>query len=181
MNLKDIVLAIAIIILTIFVTFYGINTIFPKFQYEDFCEEFKTAEIIDTQVRCEELGGKWGSYEVPRPVIEGEMALTGYCDRDYTCRQDLEEANEIRSKYVFFIALPLGIIIILLGMFAFGLEAIGVGIMGGGVGTLVYGSGAFWPYTKNWARFLISLVGLVVLICLVYYFNKRGFGKKRKK
>ncbi|MFH1311048.1 MAG: hypothetical protein ABIH65_01440 [Nanoarchaeota archaeon] len=37
MNLKNVLLAIAIIILTIFVTFYGINTLFPKPDYEDFC------------------------------------------------------------------------------------------------------------------------------------------------
>ena len=37
MNLKNVLLSIAIIILTIFVTYYGINTLFPKPAYEDFC------------------------------------------------------------------------------------------------------------------------------------------------
>jgi len=179
MKLKEVLLAIAIMILMIFVTYYGINTFFPKYQYEDFCNEFKTAQYIENAEQCEAIGGKWDAYEIAKPVVEREKEITGYCDRDYNCRQDLENANKLRSRYVFFIALPLGIIIILLGMFVFGIEAVGTGIMGGGVGTLIYGSGAFWPYTENWARFLISLIGLVVLVWLVYYFSKRGSKKKR--
>ncbi|MFH1311047.1 MAG: hypothetical protein ABIH65_01435 [Nanoarchaeota archaeon] len=83
-----------------------------------------------------------------------------------------------RSKKVFFLALPVGIAIVALGAFFFGLETVGVGLMGGGIGTLIYGSGAYWPYTLNWIRFLISLIGLVILIWLAYYFNKK-FGKKK--
>lgn len=173
MKIKDIILGIAIIILTVFVTFYGINTLFPSPEYEDFCNEFKTTEVIDTVERCEEIGGKWNSDIVPRPVVEEGKVVEGYCDRDYTCRQDYEDARKVRAQKVFFVALPIGILIILLGAFKFGLETVGAGLMGGGVGTLIYGSGAFWPYTQDWIRFLLSLVGLVALIWFTYWFNKR--------
>ena len=88
--------------------------------------------------------------------------------------------NKERSKKVFFIALPLGILILCAGAFFFGLEAVGAGLMGGGVGTLIYGSGAYWPYTQNWIRFLLSLVGLIILIWFAYFLNKR-LSKKGKK
>ena len=45
MNLKNILLGIAIIILTIFVTFYGINTIFPKPAYDDYCSSGEFTEF----------------------------------------------------------------------------------------------------------------------------------------
>ncbi|MDP3992461.1 MAG: hypothetical protein Q8P79_03085, partial [Nanoarchaeota archaeon] len=89
------------------------------------------------------------------------------------------DALKERSKKVFFLALPIGIAIIALGAFFFGLEAVGAGLMGGGVGTLIYGSGAYWPYTQNWLRFLLSLAGLVILIWFAYFWNKRR-KKKRK-
>jgi len=174
MKLKDVLMVLAIIVLTIFVTFYGINTLFPKPQHEDYCGEFKTAFGIENQEQCEAVGGRWDPYEDSRPV---EEIREGYCDRDYECRQELDEARSKRSKFVFFVALPLGILIIILGSFVFGLEPIGAGLMGGGVGTLIYGSGAFWPYTENWAKFLISLIGLAVLIWFSYYFNRK-LGKK---
>jgi len=178
MKFKEGLLGVAIMILVIFVTFYGINTVFPRPDYDDYCGDFKTQQVIDTQEGCEAIGGMWSDFEGPKPV---DREYTGYCERDYTCSQELDEALKSRSQKVFFVALPLGIIIILLGMFVFGIEAVGAGIIGGGIGTLIYGSGAFWPYTENWARFVISLVGLVILVGLVYYFNKHPFGKRKKK
>lgn len=174
MKIKDSVLAIAIIVLSIFVTFYGINTLFPKPQYEDFCSS-DNYKVYETAQQCEAVGGKWTPQEI-RCITE--PCPQGYCDSDYNCRTDYEHALNSRARKVFFVALPLGILIVALGMFGFGLEAVGAGIMGGGVGTLIYGSGAYWPYTENWVRFLISLIGLVMLIWLVYYFNKKGKGKK---
>ncbi len=175
MDIKNIVIGVAIIILTIFVTFYGINTFYPKPNYDDFCGEIKTQEVINSLERCEEIGGKWGVYESVRPV---EGGAEGFCDRDYYCRQDLEDARKIRSRNVFLIALPLGIMIIVFGAFVFGLETVGAGLMGGGVGTLIYGAGAYWPYSENWIRFAISLLGLMVLIWFAYWFNKKMEKKK---
>ena len=173
MDVKNIILGIAIMILTIFVTVNGIGIFYPKAEYNDFCGEFKTAEVIQTQERCEEIGGKWEVYDGVR-LVEGEE---GFCDRDFTCRQDYEDAREERAKKVFYIALPLGILILLIGGFFFNLEAVGAGLMGGGVGTIVYGAGAYWQYGGYLFRFIISLLGLVAVIFLAYWFNKK-FGKK---
>ena len=187
MNVKDVVFGIAIIILTIFVTYYGINTIFPGVDYNEFCTPDRYNPYINTSVQCENAGGKWnpsyyeGNYAKPIPV---EGSVEGYCDLDYYCRQDYEKEQKIRSRNVFFIALPLGILIIAGGAFFFGLEYVGAGLMGGGVGTLIYGSGAYWPYTENWVRFILSLLGLILLIWLAYFLNKRmqkkDKGKKKR-
>lgn len=196
MNLKEWLLAIAIIILTIFVTFYGINSLFPKPQYEDFCEDnyYKFAEPvkIDPNEICPtvciemyEISGKecvlntCGSGCGPDNINsferqeDCEQVLSGKY-----CYDDLEDAQRIRSKYVFFVALPLALIIIAIGAFAFGLEVVGVGLMGGGIATLIYGAGAFWPYTENWVRFIMSLIGLILLIWLIYYFNRKKSKRK---
>jgi len=194
MKSKEVLFAVAIIVLTIFVTFYGINTIFPKPVYEDFCgrgdfsKPTRPPEICPTV--CVEL------YE-----IENEKCVFNDCgsgcgaDNVNTfetfedcedsllmknCYDDFDNALKQRSRKVFFLALPLGILIILGGAFFFGLEIVGAGLMGGGVGTLIYGSGAYWPYSENWIRFLISLIGLVILIWFIYWLNNRN-GKKRRR
>ena len=176
MNIKDVILGIAIIILTIFVTFYGINTAFPKPSYDDFCGNVRYDTPINDNATCVAKGGFW-SYNVG-PKIQGQA--DGYCDLYYYCNQDYNDLNKERSKKVFFLALPIGIVIIALGAFIFGLEAVGAGLMGGGVGTLIYGSGAYWPYTQNWIRFLLSLAGLVLLIWFAYFWNKRMKKKRRR-
>ncbi len=176
MTIKNVVFGIAIIILTISVAVYGINTFYDAPEYEDYCDEYRTTEIIDTSEKCESIGGFW---DIESPRLDGTK---GYCDRDYYCRQDYNIANEQHSKVVFMIAIPLGIIVIVLGALIFGLEAVGAGLMGGGVGIILYGVGEFWEFAEDWLKFLISLIGLIILIWFVYWYNEKGFKwKKRKK
>tara|TARA_Y100000310_G_C20702929_1_gene831718 strand:- start:2590 stop:3147 length:558 start_codon:yes stop_codon:yes gene_type:complete len=185
MILKNIVLGIAIIILTVSVAVYGINIFYDAPEYADFCDEFKTAEVIDNQQRCEDVGGLWNEDGIPRAVVEGKSA-TGFCDRDYTCRMELEDAQEKYSKNIFLFALPLGIAVIAIGAFVFGLESVGAGLMGGGVGIILYGVAAFWRFADDWLKFILSLVGLIAVIWLAYLFNSNNWNiwkknKKRKK
>ena len=182
MSLKNIVIGIAIVILTIFVTFYAINTLFPKPSYNDFCNSTRIGSAVYTnQASCEAADGVWN------PVIGAKTVdqPSGYCDLYSSCSQEYDTVSKARSQKVFFVALPLGIIVIALGAFGFGLEAVGAGLMGGGVGTLIYGAGAYWPYTQNWIRFLLSLAGLIIIIWVAYFFNNRfhdgKFVRKKKK
>lgn len=175
MKIKEVVLGIAIIVLTIFVAFYGINTLFPKPDYNDFCGNVRYDFPVNDNATCVSKGGVW-NYNMG-PKVDSQV--DGYCDLYYYCNQQYNDLTKERSRKVFFIALPLGVAIIALGAFIFGLEAVGAGLMGGGIGTLIYGSGAYWPYTENWIRFLISLAGLVLIIWLAYYFNKKFRKRKR--
>ena len=56
----------------------------------------------------------------------------------------------------------------------FSLESVGAGLMGGGIGTLIYGAGGYWEYAEDWIRFLSSVIGLVVLIWFAYWWNKKS-------
>ncbi len=176
MSLKNVVIGIAIIILTIFVVIYGINTLYNSPEYEDFCVKFKTPEVINDSERCAEIGGKWTSQDIKCITTPCPQ---GFCDRDFTCREEYEIAREDYSRNLFLINLPLGIIIIVLGTLMFKLEAVGAGLMGGGVGIILWGVGGFWKFADDWLKFLLSLVGLLILIWLAYYFNRKR--EKRKK
>ena len=185
MNLRGVVIGVAIFILTLFVTIYGISVFLPQPVYNDYCPDVRTAEFITSPERCEEAGGYWSSYDYPTPD-----ETKGYCDRDYYCRQDWQNAMEENSKYRFFVSIPLGIVIIVFGSMAFAIEAVGVGLMVGGVGTFVWGSGSYWSYASDIWKFVISFIGLVALIWFAYWFEKRNkkkgflgklFGKKKRR
>ena len=171
MTIKTWVIGIAIMIVAIFVVVYGINTFYPSPQFNDFCNEDNFGKLIDNETSCVADGGKW--FPNPAEPLDNGKIIEGYCDLEYYCRQDYDDASKARSRIIFFIALPLGIIIIALGAFLFSLEAVGAGIMGGGVGTILYGIGGYWNYTENWLRFLLSLIGLVILIFFAYWMNKK--------
>jgi hypothetical protein len=175
MSIKNIIIGIAIIILTIFVSVYGINTFYPSPDYKDYCREFRDSIPINEK-ECIDVGGKWVSYENVRAVpIEGEK---NYCDEDYYCRQEYDKVREKHSRMVFIISIPLGILLIVLGAFLFHLDAVGAGLMGGGVGTFIFGAGGYWEYSDNLLKFIISLIGLGVVIYFAYWFNNKKEKKK---
>jgi hypothetical protein len=181
-SVKNVVLGIAIFLLAMFVGIYGIRAFYgaePK--YENFCLQ----NMYINQSNCELGNGTWinnggqvVSPEVPTKVIPG-----GYCDTTI-CQKNWDAANEKYTKGVFFIAAPLGVIMIAIGALVFGLEFVGAGLMAGGVGIIFFGVMGYWRFTTDWWKFIILLVGLLVVIWIGYFLNKRlgsGFLKLRKK
>ncbi len=196
-SIKNIVFGVAIIILTMFVSIYGINTFYQQPEYGDFCSEerpFPFREKSDNEERicpavCVQMyeikdnacilnscGSGCGPDGINSfdTLAQCEIILDGK-----NCYDLYEEANKVYSRNVFLIALPFGILIIFLGAYFFSLEAVGAGLMAGGVGTLIYGAGGYWQYADNWLKFVLSLVGLVTLISFAYWFNheKKSFWK----
>lgn len=172
MNIKNIIIGIAIFILTISVGIYGILSIYGKApQYEKYCPQ------INNQTECEDLGGKWIVYPEdaasPKPIPRE----SGYCDIYSVCNPRLEEAQEKYNRNVFLIALPLGIILIIIGALI-GLVNVGGGLMAGGIGIIIYGVIGFWRFADDFIKFIISLVSLLIVIGLAYYINRKWVRKK---
>lgn len=174
MDIKNIILGIAVMILTIFVTIYGMSVFYPAPDYDDYCPEVQMAKMITSEAECINADGKWNPYEEIRTPSDE----TGYCDISYYCRQDYDDVREIRAKKIFYISVPLGILILIVGGFLFYLDPVGAGLMGGGVGTIIYGAGNYWEYGDDLFRFIISLLGLAAVIFLAYWFNKKHKKKK---
>ncbi len=168
-SIKNLIFGVAIFLLTLFVGIYGINTFYSKGpDYKDFCPMY-----LGNQTSCAESGGNWipGSTD----VVSGKpIPVGGYCDYDYTsCQKKFDSADEKYWKTTFLIALPLGILVIGIGALLFGLEFVGAGLMAGGLGIMIYGVGGFWRFAQDWLKFSLSLIGLIILIWLGYWLNKK--------
>jgi hypothetical protein len=196
MSLKNIIIGIAIIILTISVAVYGVGILYDRPDYSDFCSEgIRSPKIAGEDVVCPEVCVEMYKIEEGECVLDDcgsgcgangistfdtlaqcEIVLAGE-----NCEDEYDEALENYSRNIFLIALPLGILIIALGALAFGLEAVGAGIMGGGVGIILWGVMGFWQFADDWLKFFLSLAGLIIVVWLAYYFNKRLEKKSKKK
>lgn len=201
MDFKNLIIGIAIMILTISVVVYGVHTFYPKPEYSDFCSDVgrypypvegkndvvcptvcvEMWEISNKECVFNECGSGCGpdglnSFET---LAQCEVALSGK-----NCWTIYDEAMQNHSRNVFMIALPIGILIIALGALVFGLETVGAGVMAGGLGVVFWGVSGFWRFADEWIKFILSLIGLIVLILLAYYVNKKfhlGFFRKKKK
>ncbi len=204
MNLKNILIGVAILILTISVAVYGVNVFYKSPEYNDFCsngyprEKFiNDSEICPAvcvpmweieQVQCikapcnpvcnyVECGSGCGADGVKtfEKKEQCEIVLSGK-----QCYNVYDDALKVYQKNVFLIALPLGVAVIALGALVFGLEVVGVGLMAGGVGIILWGVGGFWRFAEDWLKFALSFAGLVILIWLAYYIDRKfRKGKKR--
>ena len=176
-SLKNIVIGIAIMILTAFVAIYGIQTFYKSApQYEEFCGNvtYPVYEINNSQ-QCELMNGKWNPMQTVAGKSPAPATPSGYCDLTYYCQQQYNEAQKTFSKNLFLISIPVGVILLVIGGALFSLEAVGVGIMLGGVITLIYGASSYWPNANNMFRFGISLLGLIIVIILAYWLNQKDF------
>ncbi|MBS3100162.1 hypothetical protein J4463_03020 [Candidatus Pacearchaeota archaeon] len=172
MQIKNIIIGLAIMILSSFVAIYGIQTFYMEApDWNTYCGNISTSSYnINTPAECETAGGKWNPTYGEMPA---KTTPSGYCDLYYQCNKELENAQKTFSKTLFLITVPVGIILILIGAALFALESVGAGIMLGGVITLIYGAANYWPNAGSAFRFIISLIGLAIVIAIAYWLNKR--------
>ncbi len=171
-NIKEKLLSIAIAIILTFFIAYGINTFYKNPEWEDFCDEKTIVKPNITEQECLDTGGKWTEERFPRPV-EGQPEVTGYCDQQYTCRQEYEDSREAYNRIVFIISGILGLIAVIIGGIVLKLESVSAGIMGGGILTIIYGTLRYWGHLEDIGRFIILGLILVVLIFIGYKYLKK--------
>ncbi|MEX0920725.1 MAG: hypothetical protein WDZ62_00470 [Candidatus Pacearchaeota archaeon] len=199
MNLKSFIIAVAIMILTISAVVYGIYSFYSPPDYGELCFNIRSpvpdigdaneevcpavcVEMYELDIENEDCflndcgSGCGPDGKTTFETLEQcKIALSGE-----NCWDVYEDEREKYSRNIFLLAVPLGILIIALGLVIFGLETVGSGLMAGGVGVIFWSVGGFWKFADNWLKFIISIIGLITLIWLAYWFEKR-FGKKKKK
>ena len=80
---------------------------------------------------------------------------------------DFWKREKIFQKHLFLVAVPVGIGAIIFGAVS-PIQAIGTGLMFGGIFTLVDGYCWYWSELQDWMRFLSLLAAFVVLIFIGY-------------
>jgi len=162
-NIKALILSVVIAIVLSSFIIYTIQVFDPSPEWEDYCSESirgpkiargidASEEIVD-QTTCEaEEGAKW---------------MNGYCDYNYQCQMDYNDARDKHRFIVFLVAVPTGIVALALGI-SLALPSVSSGLMLGGVFLTIFGTGNYWDKFSNIVRVLILGIALVILIWLGY-------------
>lgn len=82
-------------------------------------------------------------------------------------REQMTQARKRFQKDLFLVAVPIGILAIFLGSLT-RIQAIGTGLMFGGIFTLVDGYLWYWSELQDWMRFLSLLFAFMVLLYIGY-------------
>ena len=114
---------------------------------------------------------KWEDYQVENYYERYQNASTAEKEE---LRKEQTELNKKRKKiekrfgkHTFFVAVPVGIIAIIVGSLM-PIQAIGTGLMFGGIFTAIQGYCWYWSELQDWMRFLSLLAAFVILIYIGY-------------
>ncbi|MDP3734246.1 MAG: hypothetical protein Q8R37_03375 [Nanoarchaeota archaeon] len=162
MEKKKVIVAIAIALIFALFIGYGIEVFNPTPKYDKFCPQ-RIYEARD-ETSCTEAGGVWQedtSVAAPKPVP------AGYCNQPKECYEDFDQAAAKHDKMVFIIAVIFGLAGIVTGIIL-QKETVGVGLLIGGILTILYGTIRYWQHANSTLKFILLGIVLAVLIWIGY-------------
>lgn len=181
MRFKNFILGLGIFIVFALSLFQGLETFYPTPQWDDFCSNHIGPVISGKPVECSNIPGLQTKAEQcydskGQFVYEYDSngcPIDGYCDG---CSIDYEEALDTHSQRVFVIAILIGVLVFVAGLFLLSTEPVGSALMASGIWSVFYGVVKNWRnFTDSW-RFLLLFVLLIVLIWVALRFNKKNEG-----
>jgi hypothetical protein len=143
---KRFALGFGIAVILPFMLHLGVNTFSPPPNWEDY-------NIVDYYDKLEEAS------EEERAELEAKW-------NDLKVAQDRHEARY--QKALFLVMAPAGIAAIVIGAFI-GFQAIGAGLMFGGIFCLMDGYIQYWEKLPDWMRFVSLLVAFIALLIVGYF------------
>ena len=179
-NFKQVAIVVAISVLSAFFIGLAIDAFYAEPKYDDFCNSYEyqraipekypgyipncTYQQTKEETECYKQGG----------LVEFDYDEKG-CNKFRECNFCNKEFEKERAKYnrnVFFITAPLGIALIIYGVF-FSVEFIGSGFMFGGVFTLAYGTIRYFSDMSKIMRVITIFIELVVVVWIALKKVKR--------
>ena len=142
---KKFALGFGIAIILPMLVHYGVSTFSPAPKWEDRYETYS-----------------YQKYQNATP--EEKVRLDK--ERDAVTKR-WHEKEKIFQKHLFFVAVPIGLAAIIIGAVSL-IQAIGTGLMFGGIFTLVDGYCWYWSELQDWMRFLSLLAAFIVLVFIGY-------------
>lgn len=164
----SVVIAITILV-NVFINF-GRQAFYPEPKWDNFCKEPEMT--YTTQESCEKNGGKWMQTEIvkeqmAKPAVD-PYAPKSYCDGQYNCRKQYENASQEYNKKIFIVYLIGGLIMTIGGLAVTASSTISLGILYGGIILLFTGVTRFWPAMSDMNRFIIIGAVLAVFLWIGY-------------
>src|SRR3989339_398113 len=156
-----------VIVLNMFFN-YALSLVYKQPKYEVFCPN--TSQVVtipDTQKACVDKGGQWtNDTYYGKPVIMGEIQPKGYCDLQFTCRNNFEAKQKVYDRNVFITLVLLGAICVAFGNFFKRNLVVGIALSLAGVLSFIIASMKYWSSADDLIKVIILAIALAILIWL---------------
>ncbi len=149
-----------VIVLNMFFN-YALSLIYKQPEFNVYCPN--TAQIIEANTKdsCVVKGGQWNENTAYAPQ---KFDSSGYCDLQFTCRQNFDSAQKVYDRNVFITLVILGALCVLLGNYLKSNLVLGQSLSLAGVFSFIIASMRYWSSADNLIKVLILLIALIILI-----------------
>ncbi len=146
---------------------YALSLAYKQPVYENFCPT-PTSQVVtnpDTQNACVDRGGQWttNSY-YGKPTVVGEVQPTGYCDLQFTCRNNYDDARRVYDRNVFATLVLLGAMCVAIGSFFKKNMLVSMALSLAGVLSFIIASIRYWGSADDLIKVIILAIALAILI-----------------
>lgn len=156
-----------VIVLNLFFN-YALSLIYKSPDYVAYCPNSQVNLVVDNQTQCVAQGGQWNQYQPQEIAPKTVNSPTGYCDLQYTCRQNFDAANKVYARNVFATLVILGALILLIGTFMKGNAVIANALSMAGVLSFIIASMRYWGEASDGIRVIILAIALALLFWVAY-------------
>ncbi|MDD5012325.1 MAG: hypothetical protein PHQ66_01610 [Candidatus Nanoarchaeia archaeon] len=194
-DIRKIIIIFVVAVLFSVLVFAVIEAIYPAPQYEDFCKNINAYypdKFYGSSVVCPNITINQADRDLcteKKGYIEYSDYDTNNCPQNYvcnTCQNELTSAEKIHSIYLFYISAVLALIAIFIGLFLPAKENslnewVGTGFMLGGTFALLFGTATSFVSLDRFARPVIILAELILVIYISYKKMKNLREDRKKK
>ena len=154
-----------VIVLNLFFN-YALSLAYKQPGYEAFCPN--TSQVVtnpDNEKSCVAGGGQWtNNTYYGKPFAVGEIQPRGYCDLQFTCRNNFETAQKAYDRNVFVTLVLLGALCVLIGNFLKTNMLISIALSFAGVLSFVIASMRYWSSADDLIKVIILGIALAILV-----------------
>jgi hypothetical protein len=145
---------------------YTLSLVYQEPQYEAFCpNNAQVVPMATSQTECLAQGGQWNG-AVYQPTPPDKTAPAGYCDLNFTCNNNFQDAQKVYDRNVFITLVLLGALCVAAGNFLKGNTLLGQALSLSGVLSFVVASMRYWSYADNLVKVVILAIALAILIAV---------------
>lgn len=151
-----------VIVLNLFFN-YALSLVYKEPAFDAFCKPTQVVESIDDKNQCLSGGGQWSENVYPKS-IDGRTEVRGYCDQQFTCRNNYEAARKTYDRNVFVTLVVLGALCVAGGNFLKGNIVLGQSLSLAGVLSFVVASMRYWSSANDAIKVVILAIALLILV-----------------
>ena len=152
-----------VIVLNLFIN-YAISLLYKSPEYISYCPNNQVTQAINIESECVAVGGQWnGNTYYQKPTVPGEVPVAGYCDPQYTCRNNYEAASKIYDRNIFVALVAIGALLLLTGTLLKKNEVIANGLAMAGVLSFIIASMRYWSRADDLVHVGILAIALALL------------------